>query len=142
MLAFILSEPEKLSMVPRSALVYGLVSGICLVLHNAIMIAGDRIGWTLATDIIVSFIFVALTGYILHSMLTFREGVSLSRFLRYAFAMSANIPMAFLATLFWRKFAGLDMIFASPIATACMVIMNYFLSQWAIATPKKSDVVK
>lgn len=106
------------------------------------MIVGDQIGWTLATNILASFISVALIGYILHSKLTFQENVSLPRFLRYAFAMSVNIPLAFLITLFWRDFAGLEMIFASPIATVCMVVINYFLSHWAIAKPNESKFVK
>lgn len=119
-------------MITRSALIYGAVSAGCLVLHNAIMIGGDAIGWPYLASILLSFCVVAATGYVLHSLLTFREPIETRRFLRYAAAMSANIPLAFIALWIWHDFAGLAMIWASPIATLCMIAVNFVLSRWAI----------
>jgi len=118
--------------IARPALAYGAVSAICLVLHNVVMIGGDRIGWPYFASILLSFTLSAITGYILHSHATFGEPVSMRRFLRYAFAMTANIPLAFVAIWIWHDVSGLAMIWASPIATICMVAVNFLLSRWAI----------
>ena len=119
-------------MIARPALAYGAVSAICLALHNVVMIGGDRVGWPYFASILVSFTLSATTGYILHSIATFGEPLSMRRFLRYAFAMTTNIPLAFVAIWVWHDFAGLAMVWASPIATICMVAVNFLLSRWAI----------
>lgn len=127
-------------MTARATFAYGAVSAICLLLHNAVMIGGDMLGWPYAGSILLSFCLSALTGYVLHSLLTFREPMSLSRGLRYAFAMTANIPLAFVAIWFWHDILGLAMIWASPIATLCMIAVNFVLSRWAILSPPNRTI--
>ena len=124
-------------MIARSAFMYAAVSGICLTLHNLVLIVGDRIGWVLSLSILVSFCLSAMTGYVLHSLLTFHEPMQIARFLRYAMTMSMNIPLAFATIWFWHAAIGLDMLWASPIATICMIGVNYFLSRWAILSNRK-----
>jgi putative flippase GtrA len=119
-------------MITRPALAYGTVSAICLALHNAVMIGGDWLGWPYIGSIFVSFSLSAVTGYILHSLATFGEPVSIRRFMRYAIAMTVNIPLAFVAIWIWHDLAGLAMLWASPIATVCMIAVNFLLSRWAI----------
>lgn len=119
-------------MIPRPALAYGAVSAVCLSMHNAVMIGGDWLGWPYFGSILVSFSLSAVTGYILHSLVTFGEPISMRRFMRYAMAMMANIPIAFVAIWVWHDLAGLAMLWASPIATVCMVVVNFLLSRWAI----------
>ncbi len=126
-------------MIGRSAFMYGAVSATCLILHNFVMIFGDLLGWAFPFSIIISFCLSALTGYLLHSILTFKEPLRMERFMRYALAMSANIPLAFIAVWFWHEFAGLNMVWASPIATICMIGVNFVLSRWAILS-KNSQV--
>lgn len=120
-------------MIGRTTVVYGGVAGLCLVLHNATMIAADRAGAPLLAAVLLSFVLVALTGYALHSRLTFRQPMGLRALLRYGFAMSANIPLAFITTWVWHKPVGLPMIWASPLASGCMLLVNFVLSRWAIA---------
>ena len=96
------------------------------------MIGGDWLGWPYGGSILVSFSVSAVTGYILHSLATFNEPISMRRFMRYATAMTANIPLAFVAIWIWHDLAGLAMLWASPIATVCMVAVNFLLSRWAI----------
>lgn len=119
-------------MIARPALAYGAVSAICLALHNAVMIGGDWLDWPYLGSILVSFSLSAVTGYVLHSLATFGEPVTLHRFIRYAAAMTANIPLVFIAIWIWHDLAGLPMIWASPIATICMIAINFLLSRWAI----------
>lgn len=126
-------------MIARSTLIYGAVSILCLCLHNIVVIGGDRIGWPYPASILVSFCLSAATGYLLHSRLTFGEPLGACRFVRYATAMSLNIPLALAALWLWHDLFGLAMIWASPIATLCMIAVNFLLSRWAIV-PRKPRV--
>ena len=123
--------------IARTSLAYGVVSVSCLLLHNAVLILGDRAGIPLWAGVLLSFVMVAALGYGLHSRLTFRERLGLVRFLRYALAMSANIPLSFGMTWLLRKLAGLPMPLAAPLASAGMVAANYLLSHWAIRSPRR-----
>jgi len=130
-------------MIGRSTLMYGAVSGSCLLLHNAVMILADRAGAPLIASVVLSFLLVALLGYVLHSLLTFREALGreklgLMRFGRYALAMSTNIPLAFATTWVWHGPVGLPMHWAAPIASGCMLAVNFVLSRWAIVMPGKT----
>ena len=101
-------------------------------LHNVTMIMADRAGVPLLAAVLLSFSLVALTGYALHSRLTFREPMRLRALLRYGLAMSANVPMAFLITWVWHVLLGTRMVWAAPLASACMVVLNFVLSRWAV----------
>ncbi len=120
-------------MIARTTLIYGAVAGLCLLLHNVTMIAADHAGAPLIAAVVLSFVLVALTGYALHSRLTFRQPMGLRAFLRYALAMSANIPLAFVTTWVWHRPLGLPMVWAAPLASGCMLAVNFGLSRWAIA---------
>lgn len=123
---------KEIGMMPRSVIMYGGVSALCLALHNVVMIFGDQAGWLLIVTIMTSFCLVSFVGYLLHSMLTFHEPLRPMLLVRYTTAMSANIPLAFVTVTFWRDVVGFPMIWASPIATICMLAVNYLLSRWAI----------
>ncbi len=124
-------------MIVRTALVYATVSGSCLVLHNAIMILADHVGIPLVYAVLISFSVVGMTGYLLHSRFSFRSALSRAQFLRYILAMSANVPLAIAATWLWRDVLGWPMVWASPAASACMVIANFIFSRWAIVSHRR-----
>jgi putative flippase GtrA len=111
------------------------VAGFCLVLHNVIMITAHKAGVPLGLSVLLSFIAVAIAGYVLHAIFTFRQPLSVVRLFRYAIAMSANIPLAYVTTWFWYAFIDLPMSVASPIASCCMLALNFVLGRWAIAAP-------
>jgi putative flippase GtrA len=119
-------------MTGRTPFAYVIVSGLCLILHNAVLIVGDLLGMTLWLGVLISFIVVASVGYVLHAVFTFRQPMALPRFGKYVLAMSVNIPLAFATTWFWNVFADLPMMFAAPIASACMLALNFALGRWAI----------
>ncbi len=113
-----------------------MVAGFCLCLHNAIIIGMDWLGAPLIAGVVLSFVAVTSIGYGLHSRATFRRKMGWQAYGRYALAMSANVPLSFVTIWLWRHLgwhgAGLPMIYASPLASGCMIAMNYALSHWAI----------
>ena len=111
---------------------YGFVAAVSLVLHNVIIIVGDAAGLPLISSVLISFCVVVVVGYLLHSRLTFCAPVAWSGFQRYALAMAINIPLSFTMIWLWHVAAGLPMIWASPIATLFMMVVNFQLSRWAI----------
>lgn len=119
----------------RTPIAYTAVAGFCILLHNAVMIIGDALGMALGPAVLVSFVLVATMGYVLHGAFTFRQPLKLAGLGRYAFAMSANIPLAFITTWFWHDLLGLEMLLASPLASICMLALNFILGRWAIAAP-------
>lgn len=114
---------------------YVVVAGLCLLLHNIILIAANGMGVPLWLAVLMSFTAVASVGYVLHAIFTFRQPLSLMRLARYALAMSANIPLAYVTTWFWYAAIGLPMPLAAPIASCCMLALNFVLGRWAIAAP-------
>jgi peptidoglycan/LPS O-acetylase OafA/YrhL/putative flippase GtrA len=119
----------------QTTAVYVAVSGFCLVLHNLVLITADSFGLPLWSAILLSFVLVTTTAYVLHGLFTFRQTLALLRYARFAVAMSANIPLAFVTTWLWHVPIGLPMAFAAPIASACMLALNFALSRWAITAP-------
>jgi putative flippase GtrA len=123
-------------MSARTPLAYVAVAGFCILLHNAVVIVGDAAGMPLWLSIVLSFVIVAAVGYFLHARLTFRQPLAVAGLVRYAFGMSANLPLAFVTTWFWSEQAGMPMSLAAPLASACMLAVNYLLARWAIVSPK------
>lgn len=124
-------------MMDIASLRYALVAGLSLLIHNVIIIAADALEIPLLCGVLLSFSVVVVGGYLLHSRLTFREPVSWQRFNLYALAMMINIPASFATIWVWNIAMGLPMVWASPIATVCMVSFNFLLSRWAIITSAK-----
>ena len=122
-------------MSARTPFAYVAVAGLCILLHNAALITGDFLGLPLWSGILISFMMVACVGYVLHGTFTFRQPLAVSRFGKYAIAMSANIPLAFITTWFWSDVVLFPMMLAAPIASACMLAVNFILGRWAIQAP-------
>ena len=121
------------SVMSRHALGYVGVSGLCLLMHNLWMIATDNLGMMLPLAVLSSFLLVNTAAYVLHSLISFRREMSVAAWLRYLLAMSAtNIPLTWAATWIWAEAVGLPMYWASPIASVCMIIVNYLLAHLTI----------
>ena len=121
----------------RTPSAYAAVAGLCILLHNAVMIAAERVALPLWTAVLLSFGIVAGAGYVLHGLFTFRQPLSLVAFAHYAIAMSANIPLAYLTTWFFLDRAGLPMTIAAPLGSVCMLAVNFVLGRWAITAPRR-----
>ena len=121
----------------RTPIAYLAVAGFCIALHNAVIILADSAGMPLWLAVLLSFGLVAGAGYVLHSLFTFRQPLAPIAFARYVIAMSANIPLAFVTIWFWQQLVGLPMAFAAPVASVCMLALNFLLGRWAIVTPNR-----
>lgn len=110
-----------------------VVSIACALLHNALMVAGDLLGWHYAATSVVSFAIVAVFGYRLHSAWTFPgAGRGVAAFARYAVSMSLNLPGFILAMYVAVDLAGLPVIMAAPLATVLLWIVNFAATRWAL----------
>jgi putative flippase GtrA len=118
--------------VPRFVLI-GLV---CAVLHNVIMLSLDRLGLHYLLSGAVSFGLVVVTGYALHSKVTFGEPRSLRAFLRYAASMAMNYPATVALLFLISDLGGLPLAAAVPAATVVMLVWNFLASRWSISQSK------
>jgi len=125
----------------RTPFAYVAVAGVCVVLHNAVLIIGDFLGIPLWLGVMISFGIVASVGYVLHGLFTFRQPLAVRRLAKYAVAMSANIPLAFVTTWFWNRVVGLPMALAAPLASVCMLAVNFVLGRWAITAPSEREAI-
>jgi len=125
----------------RTPFAYVAVAGVCVVLHNAVLIIGDLLGIPLWLGVMISFGIVASVGYVLHGLFTFRQPLAVRRLAKYAVAMSANIPLAFVTTWFWNRVVGLPMALAAPLASVCMLAVNFVLGRWAITAPSEREAI-
>jgi putative flippase GtrA len=105
----------------------------CALLHNAIMIACDRMGLHYAASSCVSFLIVVAFGYLLHSRWTFsgaqRSGASLAR---YVLMASANLPLSIAGMFVLVDLARVSVPVATPLVTVLLALFNYGGSRWAL----------
>jgi len=111
---------------------YLLVGGICALMHNAIMIAGDLAGLHYVVSTIISFSIVTVTGYALHLKFTFRETAHRSSLGRYMLGMTVNFPVSLAGMFLLVDLLGLPVFIAAPLITAALVVWNFVTSRWAI----------
>ena len=122
----------------KNFIFYSFVSALCLLLHNAILIIGNFFQINLIILIIFSFFVVTTFAYALHSILTFRHHFNTYSYCRYMLSMSINIPLAFATTWFWHEAIGLSMIWSAPLASVCMIFVNFLIGRWAIVGRRSS----
>lgn len=124
----------------RTPFIYLAVAGVCIVLHNGLLIAGDAVGLPLWGSVLASFFLVATVGYVLHGLFTYSQPLTVANFAKYSVAMSANIPLAFVIIWLWKDIAGLPMVLAAPMASACMLAINFLLGAWAMIPSKRRGI--
>lgn len=109
-----------------------LVSGLCALLHNAVMIGGDRIGLHYASSSIASYALVVLVGFALHAGFTYRSSPTLGGLVRYALAMAMNLPLSLALLFVLCDLLRIPMSMAAPTATIMLVAWNFVATRWAI----------
>jgi putative flippase GtrA len=106
---------------------------LCALLHNAIMIGGDRLGVHYVAASLVSFAIVVLVGYLLHSAWTFpgaqRGGMP---FARYTLTMALNLPLSLAGMFVLVDLAGLGVPLAAPAVTVMLAAFNFVGGRWAL----------
>jgi putative flippase GtrA len=122
-------------MTAGRALAVGLT---CALVHNAIMIAGDRIGLHYAVSLVFSFAIVVVIGYWLHSRWTFKAVVrSGTSFARYVSVASVNYPMSLAGMFVLVDLLGLSVPVASPVLTVILFAVNFAGNRWALSAARK-----
>lgn len=105
----------------------------CALAHNAIMIAGDRLGLHYVVSSVISFVLVVSFGYWLHSGWTFSQAQRNSAsFVRYALMAAMNLPLSIFGMFVLVDIAGFVVPFASPLVTVLLAVFNFAGSRWAL----------
>ena len=111
---------------------YGFVSAVCVILNIVILVGGDCLGMHYVLSTIISYVFCVLLGYVLHTHFSFESAFSPASFIRYAAAMSVNLPSAVFAVWLLHDMLQIPMFAAAPAATILLTVLNYILNRWAI----------
>lgn len=111
---------------------YALVSAVCLLTHNLVLILGSWAGLVMPVAVALSFCTVLLLGFTLHARFTFAVHGDVRAFLRYAAAMAGNVPLTLLLLWGMVDLGGWAMAIAAPVSTLVLVIFNFATSRWAM----------
>jgi len=111
----------------------------CALLHNAIMIGGDRAGLHYVASSFISFAVVVLFGYWLHSGWTFpgaeRGRVTLAR---YTLTMALNLPLSIAGMYVFVDLADIAVPLAAPLVTVLLAAFNFIGGRWALRVRAQS----
>ncbi|GGZ00700.1 bifunctional glycosyltransferase family 2/GtrA family protein [Novosphingobium colocasiae] len=117
---------------------YTAVAVACFVLHNAIMIGLDHLGFHYALCLVGSAVVLTPAGYVLQSRFTFRETMRWASFCRYGAALVTNYPVSLAVLWLLRDVLALPMTLAAPIGAVVLFFWNYATSSWALATSRRN----
>jgi putative flippase GtrA len=111
---------------------YGIVSLICYLTNNLLLIGLDRLGAPLWLSLILSAAAVISLAFLLHARITYSSPVSWPSFGRYVLVQLPNVPIVYL--LLWSLNDGLalPMVYSAPIVTTTLVGWNALGSFWAL----------
>ena len=122
-------------LVPRLTR-YTLVSAICLAIQNVVLISSDYTALSYQGAILLSTAILIPTGYLLQAFYTFSAEWSWAAFLRYAGALSLNVPLSMALAWVLCGQLGLPMLIASPAISICLYGWNFLSSTWALDRPR------
>ena len=123
----------------RKAGSYGVVSVICFLLNNLLLIGMDTLGSPLWMSLAVSATVMILLGFVLQSYFTFEAPLNWPAFLRYTIMMLPNVPLAYGLLWLLNDRLSLAMLYAAPITTTVMLLWNAAGSAWALHRRAKSS---
>lgn len=110
-----------------------------MLLHIAIMIAGDAVGLHYVVSSVVSLVIVTAVGYVLHSSWTYpraeRGAPSLTR---YLLLVGGNFPLSLAGLFVFVDLLGVSVPIAAPVVTVFLVGFNYVASRWVFRAARRS----
>lgn len=120
---------NRLRFLPR----YGLVSLLCVLINNLLLIGFDSIGLHYSLCVLLSVATMLPLGFFLQGSFTFGADLHWPAFRRYALALIGNLPLA--VGLMWliRDLAAAPMVIAAPTVTIIAFGLNFIASHWALA---------
>lgn len=116
---------------------YLLVGITCAVLCNAILIAGDALGFHYVPSLLIAYVIVVLWGYGLHSIFTFARELSVVSLCRYALGMAATLPASIALLFLFCDVASIAVAIAAPATTVIIFLWNFAMTRWAIIGKQK-----
>jgi len=120
----------KFNRIPR----YTVVGALCAGIYNLTMIVGDAVRVHYAASTMIAFVLIVVTGYLLHCLWTFSEKLSWMSFVRYAAAMTLNLPFSLGGMFLLKDLAHAPMWIASPLLTALLFGWNFLAAHWAVVS--------
>jgi putative flippase GtrA len=111
---------------------YLSVGVICAALHNIIVITAAWLGLYYMFALLLSFIVVTPTGYVLHSLHTFSARFSWKQFARFTSGIIAGVPLALAIMFVLCTLLHVAIFIATPIATIGQFAWNYLSARWAV----------
>ena len=109
-----------------------VVSGLCAILTNALVILGVRWGLGTATASALAFGPVLIVGYALHSLFTFSERGARLSLARYAIAVALNFPIWTGGLFVLRDLLKVPIVIAAPVMTGLLFAWNFASANWAV----------
>jgi hypothetical protein len=122
----------------RKAGRYGIVSFLCFVTNNALMIGMDLLGQALWANLFISASLMIILGFFLQSNFTFATPLGWPAFGRYSLMMLPNVPLAYVLLWLLHEHLSIAMYYSSPIVTTLLLIWNAAGSAWALQGGSRS----
>ena len=111
---------------------------ICAILHNLIVISANWLGLYSVLALLLSFVVVTPTGYVLHTLHTFGEGFSWARFARFTSGIIGGSLISLAVMFLLCTVLKVAVFIATPLSTLALFIWNYSSARWAVvAAPKR-----
>jgi len=111
---------------------YGIVSLICFIVNNALLIGLDAMHVPLGLTLLISAGLMILLGFVLQALITFSVPLTWAAFGRYTLVMLPNIPGAYILLWLLKIWLEVPMHYAAPIVTTIMLLWNGVGSVWAL----------
>ena len=110
---------------------YLTVGVACMLLHIAIMIAGDAVGLHYVVSSVISLVVVTAFGYALHSKWTYPQAErGRASFTRYIVIVGSNFPLSLAGLFVFVDLLGVSVPIAAPVVTVFLVGFNFVASRW------------
>jgi putative flippase GtrA len=108
-----------------------MISIICYVTNNLLLIGFDKLGAPLWLSLVVSASSVIVLGFVLHAWLTFEAPLSWRGFARFTLVQLPNVPIAYALLWLLNERLGLAMHYSAPMVTTLLLLWNALGSMWA-----------
>lgn len=118
---------------------YTLIGLFCAAANYAVLLAVDWAGGHYMLGILIGFVIVSPTAYVLHSLFTFAEPFSLRALVRFVAGLATTYPVAAGMMVLLCSGMGLPVAIATPIATVALFIFNFVMAHWAIVPATRRD---
>ena len=116
---------------------YLSVGVVCALLHNLIVISANHLGLYYLFALLLSFIVVTPTGYVLHTLHTFDEPVSWSRFARFTSGIIGGTLISWVIMFVLCTLLKVAVFIATPLATIVLFLWNYSSARWAVVAAQR-----